>query len=322
MPEFLTGVIAPMLTALNEDRSLDETGNRSVIAWYKGTGVITTIFARSGVGQMFSFDYDQVKTFIDITTSEAKDEIHLLVGTSGTFPGGDSHTRPPEDKYIEETVELSRYAEEKGATGVVVLPLGLEPSKDMQDKIFAFYEKVHDAVGVPIMIYQPPGVNPPYSMTPDLLEKLSSLERIKGMKFSTSDMQRFGVLCGATVERDFTMIAGHEGAFLPAMVLGAGGVIGGGCNTHPEIMRAIFDAFMEGDLERARLAPFVASRLLGVRFGAPDPYSAGSLHASKLYLARKGVNIKPYHWGHKKKEADHGDEIEKAIDEAVASVKS
>ncbi len=34
MPEFLTGVITPMLTALNEDLTLDEEGNRSLIQWY------------------------------------------------------------------------------------------------------------------------------------------------------------------------------------------------------------------------------------------------------------------------------------------------
>ncbi len=323
MPEFLTGVITPMLTALNEDLSLDEAGNRSLVRWYKDTGAVTTIFARSGVGQMFTYSFDEVKSMIDTVTSEAKDDIYVMPGTSGTFPGGDEKKLPDESDYIEEALTLSTYAEDKGATAVVVLPLGLTPSRNFADKVFGFYQKIDDAVEIPIVIYQPPGVNPPYSMTPALLHRLADLRNLKGMKFSTSDMQRFGVLCAATADQDFTMVSGHEGAFLPSIVLGAGGVIGGGCNTHPELIRAIFDAFMDGDMERARRAQFEVSRLLGTRFPAYDPYSLVSLNAQKLYLARKGVKVKPFQRGGQRKRLGEQklDTIEKAIDEAIASLK-
>ena len=71
MPEFLTGVITPMLTALNEDLTLDEEGNRSLIQWYKKTRAVTTVFVRSGVGQMAHFSFEQVKALIDIALDEA-----------------------------------------------------------------------------------------------------------------------------------------------------------------------------------------------------------------------------------------------------------
>jgi len=321
MPEYATGVIVPMLTALNEDRTLDETGNRSVVNWYKDSGAITTIFARSGTGQMYSFTYDEVKALIDTVVPEAGNDIHLIAGTSGTFPDRNRNKLPDEEKYIEETLELSTYAQDRGATGVVVLPLGLTPSRNFPDKIFDFYQKVDDAVDIPIIIYQPPGVVPPYSMTPKLLNRIAALPNLKGMKLSSSDMLKFGLLCGATKNLDFTMISGHEGAFLSSLVMGAGGCIGGGCNTHPWVIRAVFDAFMEGDIDRARLAQFEVNKLLGVRFGIPDPYAAASLHTSKLYLARKGVKIKPYQWGGRKFDRSRMGEIERAIDAAVASVR-
>jgi hypothetical protein len=79
---------------------------------------------------------------------------------------------------------------------------------------------------------------------------------------------------------------------------------------------------MEGDMDRARRAQFAVNSLLGVRFGIPDPYAAESLHTSKLYLARKGVKIKPYQWGRKRFDNSRMDDIEKAIDSAVASVRT
>ena len=324
MPEFTTGVITPMLTALNEDRTLDEVGNRSVVQWYKDTGAITTIFARSGTGQMYSFTFEEVQTLIDTVMPEAGNDIYVIAGTSGTFPERRRDKLPEEGKYIEETLELSTYAEDKGATGVVVLPLGLTPSRNFEEKIFEFYQKVDDAVKIPVLIYEPPGVVPPYSFTPELLHRVADLPNLRGMKLSSRDMLKFGRLCDATKDRDFTMISGHEGAFLSSLVMGAGGCIGGGCNTQPWVIRAVFDAFMEGDMEKARMAQFEVNRLLGVRFGIPDPYAAASLHTSKLYLARKGVKIKPYQWGGGRSSFDESkmEEIERAIDEAVASVKS
>jgi 4-hydroxy-tetrahydrodipicolinate synthase len=309
-----------MLTALIEDRTLDEVGNRSVVDFYKGTGAITTIFARSGTGQMYSFSFDEVKALIDIVVPEAGNDIHVIAGTSGTFPGRTRDKLPEEEKYIEETLELSKYAEDRGATGVVVLPLGLTPSRNFPDKIFDFYQRVNDAVDVPIIIYEPPGVVAPYSLTPQLLARIADLPNLKGMKLSSSDMLKFGLLCDAIKDLDFTMISGHEGAFLSSLVMGAGGCIGGGCNTHPWVIRAVFDAFMEGDMEGARRAQFEVNKLLGVKFGIPDPYAAESLHTSKLYLARKGVKIKPYQWGRRSFDHSRMDDIEGAIDAAVASV--
>lgn len=324
MPELLTGVITPMLTALNEDLTLDEEGNRSLIQWYKRTGAVTTIFVRSGTGQMFTYSFDEVKTMIDLAIPEARGDLYVMPGTSGTFPGGDESRLPEEADYVRETLELSAYAERKGADAVVVLPLGLTPSARFEDKIYDFYKKVDEALSIPIVIYQPPGVRPPYAMTPSLLHRLAGLPNVKGMKFSTSDMQRFGLLCGAVKDRDFTMVSGHEGAFLPSLVLGAGAVIGGGCNTHPELIRAVFDAFMKGDLEEARQAQFKVSALLNVRFGVPDQYSPVTLNAQKLYLARKGVKVKPYHRGRRRPlvlDEAKVDQIERAIDGALASLR-
>jgi len=328
MPEFLTGVITPMLTALNEDLTLDEEGNRSLIRWYKKTRAVTTVFARSGVGQMAHFSFEQVKQLIDVALDEARDEIFVVAGTSGTFGGRDPAKRPPEQKYVEETLELSKYADRQGATGVVIVSLGLEPSPNMADKVFDLFKRVDASIDIPIAVYEPPGINPAYNISPPLLHRLADLPKVKGMKLSSPDMLRFGLLCDATKDQDFTMVSGHEGAFLASLVLGAGGVIGGGCNTHPELIREIFDAFMAGDWERARMAQFDAARLLGMRTFVRDPYSEAALSGVKVYLARKGVKIKPYQWAERRSERGRTeptekdlDLAEKAIDEARQSIR-
>ncbi len=317
MPEFLTGVITPMLTALNEDLSLDLGGNRSLVDWYRDTGAVNTIFVRSGTGQMFTYSYEEVQTMIDLVVEQSRGDMYVISGTSGTFPSGERDKRPDDGKYIEETLEFSKYAEKQGVDGVVVLPLGLSPARNMAEKIYDLYKQVDRAIDIPIVIYQPPGVKPPHSMTPSLLNRLAGLENLKGMKYSTSDMKYFGALCNATLGRDFTMVSGHEGAFLPSLILGAGGCIGGGCNTHPEVLKEIFDAFMVGDMMRSLKAQFKAIELLNVRFQATGSYSRKAMNSKKMYLARKGVDIKPYNRGRKVLDESKIEKAEEAIDKAV-----
>ena len=92
-------------------------------------------------------------------------------------------------------------------------------------------------------------------------------------------------------------------------------------NKEAELLVTEWGWMLEGDMEGARRAQFAVNSLLGVRFGIPDPYAAASLHTSKLYLARKGVKIKPYQWGRQSFDNSRMDDFENAIDAAVASVK-
>ncbi len=283
MPEFLTGVITPMFTACNEDGSLDEQGIRSHVQWLKRTKAVSTLFVRSGVGKMLTFSVEEVRRMAEIVIDENKGELHVLVGTSGEFVRG----KPRGEEYVDQTLELSVFAQEAGATGVVVVSFGLEDSGDLEERVYSFYEGLNDELDIPIVIYQP-GITPArFLMTPTLLERIAALPNLKGMKFSTDDMKAFAQLCAATLDKDFTMISGAETSFLPSLVLGAGGVIGEGCNTYPELLRAIFDRFMEGDLAGAARAQLLVNRTLDVWSGLD------SALVGKNYLARKGVKIKP-----------------------------
>jgi len=309
MPEFLSGVITPMFTACNEDGSLDEVGIRSHVQWLKRTGSVSTLFVRSGVGKMFTFSLDEVKRMAEIVIDEAGKDLNVLVGASGDFSKG----RPRDETYVEECLELGRFAQEAGAAGAVYVSFGLEPTGNIDEKVLSFYEKLDSSLDIPIIIYQP-GMTPgPFLMKPALLQRIASLPHLAGMKVSTSDMKTFGDLCSATMDKDFTMICGAETAFLPALSLGAGGVIGEGCNTYPQLLRAIFDNFIRGDLAEAARIQFLVNRTLETWAGLD------SALVGKSYLARKGVKIKvALRKGARVDIEPLLDRFESAIDEAVA----
>ena len=289
VPEFLTGVIAPMFTPCNEDGSLDPKGGSEFARFLLDLGVVTTIFPRSGLGKMYTFKKDEVKQIIDVAIDTLAGQIGVIPGTAGTWDKN-PREKPDPDRYTEETIELSLYAKEKGANGVVVvIPEALpeEPRATLHDRMCEYYQKVARAVHLPIVIYHPGGISGPYRMTPELFKNLIRIDGIVGMKYSITDMDKFAGVARFAPE-DFALIAGAESVFLPALALGAVGVIGQGCCVCPQILRAVYNHYGQGEIELARKAQFAVNDLLKASAGM-DVAVFG-----KMYATRKGYGVGPY----------------------------
>ena len=291
-PAFLTGVITPMFTPRHADGTLDLDGARNTVKWLKSRKCVSSIFARSGVGEMYAFTVEETRQLIDAVAGEAAGEIGVIAGCAGEFDGNPEH-RPETARYTEQAVGLAQFAQERGAdAAVLVLPSALkpEPGTPLAETIFAYYQAVNDAVSIPIVIYQPPGMLPEYCMTPELMARLAALPRIGGMKLSTTDHSIFDPICKVVAATGFGMIAGAEHFYIDALEQGAVGVIGGGCNTHPEMIYAVGYHFRAGRLDRARAAQKDVNETLE----ALGALKVSGAVAGKLYVASKGFPMGPY----------------------------
>jgi len=289
IPEFLTGIIAPMFTPCDEDGSLDPKGAGEFARFLLDRGVIIIIFARSGFGKMYTFARDEVKRIIDATIDTVGGQMGVIPGTAGVWDCNPSE-KPDPDRYIEETIELTQYAKDKGANGVVVvIPEALpeKPRSSLHDRMCEYYQKVARTVDIPIVIYHPPGVSGPYRMTPGLFKNLVRIDGVVGMKYSITDMEKFAEVARLAPE-DFALIAGAETAFLPALVLGAVGVIGQGCCVCPELLRAIFDHYARGEIEQARKVQFVVNELVD------EAAEIDIAVFGKMYAMKKGYGVSPH----------------------------
>lgn len=310
----LTGPIPPMFTPFDASGRIDLQGVREIMRWYKSRKVIKAAFVRSGVGQMWTYTLEEAKQVFDVAISEAGDDIAVLAGCPGEF-SGDIRNRPDPAKYTDQSIELVQYAAARGAIGALLpLPMALDPgARPVQDVIFDYYKTVHDATDLPLFMYQAPGLPEEYRLTPPLLERLLTLPRMAGMKLTTTDPVVFGPIASEVRGKPFRLIAGAEHFFYDALQMGACAVIGGGCNTHPELMYAVQYHFEAGDLAKAEAA---AEKILHVINEFPRAY--GSSILDKMYLVRKGVKMQPY--GRPPRELPPGevvDMFERLIDEAV-----
>jgi dihydrodipicolinate synthase/N-acetylneuraminate lyase len=290
IPDFLVGVIAPMFTPADREGGIDYDGLREYTQWLVDNPYVTALFCRSGVGRMYSYTMQEAKKSFEIVLQIAAGGKPVFCGTSGEFNGDFEHPVDSE-QYISQTIELSRFAQDNGATAaVLVIPAGMrpEPNESAHDAVFRFFQTVHDNTSIPIMVYNPQNLPAEYHTTPELVRRIAPLERIIGMKLSTNDMYWMGNLVEAGQRDNFIMVAGSECAYYQAIMTGAIGVIGQGCSVYPNILRRILDAIVDGDFEQARQAQFDVNRALQGFCSLPPDVSGFA------YLRKKGVAVSPY----------------------------
>ena len=288
IPEFLRGVIVPLFTPCNADGSIDPVGVKEFVRYINDRGSISSIFARSGMGRMYTFSVADTKLMTDLVV-EAAGDTPVLPGTSGEWDR-DRDNKPDPERYTAQTIELSRYAAQKGAAAVViVMPEALkkQPGKPVGETIIEYFQKVAPNVEVPIVIYNPPGISAEYEIRPEILVELQKMPNIAGMKYSTADLDKLKGISDVKSD-EFAFIAGNETAFLDALKLDAVGVIGQGCDINPEILKAVHDYYVQGNHEEAAKAQDAANKCLEACEGID------SVLFLLRHAAEQGYNVQPY----------------------------
>ncbi|NLH99678.1 MAG: dihydrodipicolinate synthase family protein [Chthonomonadales bacterium] len=296
VPGPFTGVIAPMYTPVHPDGSLDLEGTSEMVRWLGDCGCVRSVFARSGMGKMFTFTVEETRTFARAVRAALPAGMGMLLAAGGEWLNRDSGGHADEDVYTAQAIELTRFAAEIGCAGAVhVLPAAIAPraGETHHDVVYRYFRTVHDATDTPILLYQPGGMPEPYRLSASLLARLVELPRIAGLKLSTTDDAMFDPLAEVVRDSSFALICGHEGYYAVGLCKGAVGVIGQGCNGYPEILAAVDKRHRSGDAEGARRAQDDVWAGLRVTDGLDSSV------ALKQYFARHGYRIGPWDRGGK-----------------------
>ena len=171
-----------------------------------------------------------------------------------------------------ESMHFMRHAKEVGATAaLVVTPYYNKPT---QDGLYAHFKTLHDAVDLPIVIYNIPGRSV-VDMTPATMGALAQLPRIVGVKDATGDLARVcaqRITCG----KDFLQISGEDATAHGFNAQGGVGCISVTANVAPALCAQLQNATLAGDFKTAleiqdRLMPlhqaiFTEPGLVGVKY--------------------------------------------------------
>ncbi len=237
---------------------------------------------------------------LDIDTLKKLVEWHIAEGSNGLVPVGttgesptlshEEHRRVVEEvvraaagripviagagsNNTAEAVSLAQHAEKAGADAVlVVTPYYNKPT---QAGLIAHFRAVHDACGLPIIIYNIPGRSV-VDMSPETMGELAKLPRIIGVKDATGDLSRVPkqrITCG----KDFIQLSGEDGTALGFNAHGGVGCISVTANVAPRLCAEFQAATLAGDYVKAlelqdRLMPlhiaiFLEPGLVGAKYG-------------------------------------------------------
>lgn len=223
-----TAIITPMTTK----GEVDEEGLRELVRFQEEHG-IRIIVPCGSTGESATLSHEEHLQVIKIVRDETR-RSKVIAGTGSNATS--------------EAIHLSKGAKDLGVDGV----LSVSPyyNKPTQAGIIKHFEAIDAAVDIPTIIYNIPS-RTGSNITASTMLKLAEIPSMVGVKEASGDINQIAkILAGAP--KDFTVLSGDDAMVLPAMALGARGVISVTSNILPEEMLSLVRAILDGNMAEAR----------------------------------------------------------------------
>ncbi len=255
--DWVRGIFPALVTPFTESDELDETTYRQLIRFVLPH--VNGVVPCGTTGEFSSMSLEEKQQAIKICIDEVEGRVPVLAGT------GCQSTL--------ETVELTRWAREAGATGaLVVAPYFLKPAFN---EVYDHFKEV-DKVGLPLVLYNIPQTAGTHFRWWTAEGMGLAFDNVIGMKDSSGDMPFF--MAGLEKLRGtIGLFVGHDEVVGAALLAGADGAILASANLVPDVWQEIFQAAQQGDVEfvRRRQKDLQILTRLVVRKGGPQAVKEG-----------------------------------------------
>jgi 4-hydroxy-tetrahydrodipicolinate synthase len=211
------------------DGALDETAFQEHVAWQIGQGTHGLVPIGT-TGECPALEDDEQERLIKLCVEVAKGRAPVIPGT-----GFNSTAH---------TIHATKVAQEAGAdAALVVCPYYNKPT---QEGLYQHFKAVHDAVDIPIVIYNIPG-RTAVEMSVQTMARLAKLPKIVGVKDSTNDLTR-PVKTRLTVDGEFSQLSGEDATAVAFLAQGGDGCISVTANVAPGQLSQMHEAWQKGDI--------------------------------------------------------------------------
>lgn len=226
------GIIPAMATPFHQDGSLNLEELRRQVERFIKSGV-HALFTLGTNGEFYALSFEEKVQVMDAVITQAAGRIPVWVG-SGCVT-------------TQETIALSRKAQELGATALsVITPYFGQVS---QQAMIQHYKAVAASVQIPILLYNIPA-RTGNAISRETVAVLSQVENIIGIKDSSGNFDNTLQYLEIT-NREFSVIAGNDSLILSTLMAGGVGAIAGTANIFPERLVAMYNAWLAGDIAQA-----------------------------------------------------------------------
>lgn len=172
-----------VVTPFDDNGAVDEQAFRANLEHQVEHGATGFIVAGC-TGEFWALTGQERVRLVELAVKSVGDQVPIIAGTSAIKPA--------------EVIELTKAVEDKGANGALILPPYFVKLSD--DEIMANYERISDAVTLPIMLYNIPQ-NATNAISAKLAMRLSELEQVVAIKESAGDWNNFHAITMAVRDR-------------------------------------------------------------------------------------------------------------------------
>tara|TARA_R110002020_G_scaffold172741_3_gene363148 strand:+ start:9829 stop:10719 length:891 start_codon:yes stop_codon:yes gene_type:complete len=260
-----------MITPLNSDGSLDAVSVQKLIEHLIDGGV-HGIFIHGTTGEFSGLSYSIRRELISLTCEQVAGRVPVLVGIT--------------DVSIEESIALADYAKEAGADAVVAAPpfyITID-----QSEMYSYFKQLADGISIPMFLYNMPS-HTKLIIEMDTVVKLSSHERIIGLKDSSAHGVYFQSLCHAFRDQpDFVLMVGPEEMMAETVLMGSHGGVCGGANLFPEVYVALYKAAVKRDFDKIKEYQAVVMEI-STKIYQVGGYKSSYMKGLKTAMSFKGL---------------------------------
>jgi len=243
----IKGVIHLVVTHFDRDDRVDEKAIRKsvnhVASALKGTDAV---FVTTGsTAEFYAMTDEECRKTIGVIIDEVAGRFPVIAGTGR-----------PGTRY---TVEMSRFAQEAGADGVLIVSPYYQPGTE--EGLFRHFESVAASIDIGIMIYNNPTTTKLW-IPPPLMARLSKIPNIVADKENTTNALAYYRMQKAVDPKDMVIICGIGQLMYPFFALyGCPGFVTELANFAPDLAIAFYKAGQEKDFDKLtrlcdKLAPY------------------------------------------------------------------
>ena len=230
----IKGIIPPIVTPMHEDESINTEELRRQVDRQIENGV-HALFCFGTNGEGYILNGAEKELVLKTVVDQVAGRVPVYAGT------GCISTK--------ETIEQSRMALNAGADVLSIITPSF--AKASQAELYTHYERVAEAVDMPIVLYNIPA-RTGNALEPETVARLAEIDNIVGAKDSSGNFDNLKAYIDLTKDMDFAVLAGNDGLILKCLMAGGAGGIAGRANVYPFTMASIYNCFAAGDLEGAQ----------------------------------------------------------------------
>ncbi|MCY8672485.1 4-hydroxy-tetrahydrodipicolinate synthase [Bacillus haynesii] len=259
-------IATAMVTPFDKNENIDFQKLSKLIDYLLNNGTDSLVVAGT-TGESPTLSEEEKIALIQYSVKEAAGRVPIIAGT------GSNNTKA--------SIKLTKKAEEAGADAVMlVTPYYNKPS---QEGMYRHFRAIAEETSLPVMLYNVPG-RTAASIAPETTIRLAEIPNIIAIKEASGDLDAITKIVAETPE-DFAVYSGDDSLTLPALSVGARGIVSVASHIVGPEMQEMIKHYTEGNTAQAALIHQKLLPLMKGLFAAPNPSPL------KTALQLKGLDV-------------------------------